>query len=316
MTFRWYTYKGCVITKTPQGMSVDQVGVGVHFTDLHAVSSVPGLKPQKSAPTSSRTNFVHSGRRTLPLGPEAIAAAMPLSVAAGGPLMSRRTSAGLNDLLAVAPKAQPLRSRVAAMVSVDDMSATGPASPLRTVRCWSWKAGVRWLICCTCPTGPGLRVPLRGDRRHAPAVISSPSLGPRPAGHRGLYLGPSEAFRGAMDDFAHSEGSRALFERLPTSPSLRQADDSPRPGDGDAARLFSCHAGRRCVGAGCCYLPGLLLDDASVLLDTWPSCPVLHPGALSGWDCKPVCKLGVCRALKLNACPERPVYRPPGSGAE
>lgn len=121
----------------------------------------------------------------------------------------------LNELLAVAPHAQPVCSQVAAMVSVDDM-ADRPARPLadgetlelgRHVVEWhdaphlphGWDCGflsertTRTLFCGDLFT--------QGGSRPEPLT-------------EGDILGPSEAFRAPMDYFSHARDARVLVERL------------------------------------------------------------------------------------------------------
>ena len=143
----------------------------------------------------------------------------------------------LNEWLAIAPRAEALCSQVAAMVSVNDV-ADRPARAMadgetlsigrRTMQ-WldtphlphGWETGYladltsRTLFCGDLFTQPG-----RGDD----ALVSSD------------ILGPSEAFRGAMDYYAHSKNARPLIEKLvTTSPAtLACMHGSAWRGDGSA----------------------------------------------------------------------------------
>ncbi len=128
----------------------------------------------------------------------------------------------LNDWLAVAPQAVPVCSRVAAMVSIDDMAdrppralADGETLSLgRHTVTWfdtphlphSWEAGylyetrTRTLLCgdLFCQGGKGQAAVTESD-----------------------ILEPSEAFRQAMDYFSHSTQAPALLEKLAgTQPAL------------------------------------------------------------------------------------------------
>ena len=121
----------------------------------------------------------------------------------------------LNEWLAAAPAAVPVCGRIAAMASVDDV-ADRPARPLgdgevlplgtHAVRWFdtphlphAWECGflletrTRTLLCGDLFT--------QGGTDH-PALTESD------------ILGPSEAFRGPMDYFAHARNTRDMLERL------------------------------------------------------------------------------------------------------
>ena len=121
----------------------------------------------------------------------------------------------LNDWLELAPQSEALCSQVAAMVSVNDV-AIRPARALadgetlstgrRTMQWFDtphlphgWETG--YLADVTSRTlfsGDLFTQPGRGDD----ALVSSD------------ILGPSEAFRGAMDYYAHAKNTRQLIEKL------------------------------------------------------------------------------------------------------
>ena len=121
----------------------------------------------------------------------------------------------LNEWLAIAPSAQPLCSTTAAMVSVADVADREPrglsdgetfSTGRRTLRWFDtphlphgWETGyladesTQTLFCGDLFTQPG-----RGE-----VALTSADI-----------LGPSEAFRGAMDYYAHSKNAAPLFEKL------------------------------------------------------------------------------------------------------
>lgn len=121
----------------------------------------------------------------------------------------------LNDWLSLAPAAQPLCSATAAMVSVSDIAIREPraladgetiSTGRHTLRWFDtphlphgWETGyladdtTRTLFCGDLFTQPG-----RGETALTTADI----------------LGPSEAFRGTMDYYAHSKNAGPLFAKL------------------------------------------------------------------------------------------------------
>ena len=127
---------------------------------------------------------------------------------------SRRTSAARSTtLLAAAPEPGPLCSRVAAMVSVDDL-ADRPARALADGETLGLGRRARPVAgrARTCPTAGSAATSSRRRRARCSAATSSPSPGAEhPPLTEGDILGPSEAMRAAMDYFAHSAGTRPLL---------------------------------------------------------------------------------------------------------
>ena len=121
----------------------------------------------------------------------------------------------LNDFLAVAPQAEPVCSQVAALVSANDV-ADRPAHALGDGETLSiGRHRLRWLDAPHLPHGweNGYMIEettgtlLCGDLFTQPGSKS-------PAITEGDILGPSEAFRHAMDYYAHCRDGAALFAKL------------------------------------------------------------------------------------------------------
>lgn len=143
----------------------------------------------------------------------------------------------LNDWLAAAPASEPLCSAVGAMTSVGDVASRPPraladgealVTGRRTLRWFEtphlphgWDSGMlldettRTLFCGDLFTQPGTEAP--------PLVTHD-------------ILGPSEAFRLAMDYYAHAPGTGAMLDRLAAaSPTtLACMHGSAWSGDGTA----------------------------------------------------------------------------------
>jgi flavorubredoxin len=145
----------------------------------------------------------------------------------------------LNEWLAVAPQAEPVCSRVAALVSINDVAdrparalADGEALPLgaHAVQ-WldtphlphAWECGVlletrtRTLLCSDLFT--------QGGAEHPPLTERD-------------ILGPSEAFRAPMDYFAHTKDTRRLLERLAAEKPTTLACMHGSAWHGDGASLL------------------------------------------------------------------------------
>jgi len=184
----------------------------------------------------------HTGpRRMFPLVRAAVAHVLPVEelrwIAFSH--VEADESGALNELLAVAPQARPVCSQVAAMVSMNDLADREPR-PLadgesmsigsRSMR-WidaphlphAWENGFLFdertstLFCGDLFTQPGAE--------HAPLVESD-------------ILGPSEAFRAAMDYYSHSRKARPLIERLASTAPRTLACMHGSAWRGDGGRLL------------------------------------------------------------------------------
>jgi len=165
-----------------------------------------------------RPLLFHTGpRRMFPLVRDAVARVLPVERLryVGLSHFEADECGSLNEWLALAPAAEPVCSRVAAMVSVDDV-ADRPARALADGEVLSLGAhGVQWFDTPHLPHAwecgflleTRTRTLLCGDlftqggAEHAPLTESD-------------ILGPSEAFRKPMDYFSHTRNARRLLERL------------------------------------------------------------------------------------------------------
>lgn len=182
----------------------------------------------------------HSGpRRLFPSVRDAIARVMPVERLryVGLSHFEADECGALNEFLAVAPRAAPLCSEIAALVSVNDV-ADRPATAMANGDVLSLgRHRVRWLDAPHLPHGwecgylfeETTATLLCGDLftqggAHTPPLTESD------------ILGPSEAFRQPMDYYAHARDSRMLFERLAaTNPAtLACMHGSAWRGDGAA----------------------------------------------------------------------------------
>jgi flavorubredoxin len=231
-----------MITNPQSGTRVDEVAAGLYRIST-PVSVVPGgFSFNQYLIVDEQPLLFHTGpRRLSALVREAIAAVMPVErlrwVAFSH--VEADECGGLNELLAVAPQAQPLCSRVAAMVSVDDL-ADRPARPLADGETLSLgRARVRWLDAPHLPhawecgylfeeTSATL---LCGDLFTQPGAEHAPVT-------EGDILGPSEAMREGMDYFAHAPSTRPLLEKLAATRPRTLACMHGSAWTGDGSRLL------------------------------------------------------------------------------
>jgi len=121
----------------------------------------------------------------------------------------------LPDFLAVAPAAQPVCSRVAAMVSVGDLVDVEPLGMADGQMLELGRHRLQWQSTPHLPHGweagyffdETTKTLLCGD------LFTQPGTGDRPLVSDDI-LGPSEAFRRQEDYFAHGRDTQALIEKL------------------------------------------------------------------------------------------------------
>ncbi len=121
----------------------------------------------------------------------------------------------LNEWLAVAPKASPVCSQVAAMVSINDVADRAPIAMAEGDTLSLGKHTVKWLDAPHLPHGwetgylmeESTRTLLCGD-------LFTQGGADLPAVTESDILEPSEAFRKSMDYFSHSTKATELLEKL------------------------------------------------------------------------------------------------------
>jgi flavorubredoxin len=190
----------------------------------------------------------HTGlRRIFPQVRDAIARVMPLERLRWISFSHFEADecGALNELLAVAPKAEPLCGTIAAMVSVNDVADRRPRTMAdgelislgrHTVR-WletphlphAWECGflmertTRTLLCGDLFT--------EGGADHPPLSTAD-------------ILEPSERFRQALDYYSHTRGARAMLARLAMEAPTTLARMHGGAWQGEGAKLLMALADR------------------------------------------------------------------------
>ena len=145
----------------------------------------------------------------------------------------------LGDWLAAAPQSSPLCGKVAALVSIDDM-ADRPARALADGETLTLgKHAVRWFDTPHLPHAwecgflmeEKTRTLLCGD-------LFTQGGAEHPATTESDILGPSEAFRHAMDYYSHTQNARAMIERLAATEPTTLACMHGSTWKGDGAKLL------------------------------------------------------------------------------
>jgi flavorubredoxin len=238
-----------MITNAQSGTRVDEVAPKTYRIST-PVEIVPGgFSFNQYLLMGEEPLLFHTGpRRMFPLVREAIAAVTPverLRWVAFSHVEADECGA-LNDLLAAAPRSQPLCGQVAAMVSVSDLADRPPRALADGEVVDLGDKRVRWLDAPHLPHGwecgylfeETTQTLLCGDLFTQPGAEHAPIT-------EGDILGPSEAMRRGMDYYAHSKNTRTHLEKLAAT----------------KARTLACMHGSAWAGDG----QRLLLDLADAL---------------------------------------------------
>jgi flavorubredoxin len=208
-----------MITNAASGTNVHEIAPGIFRINTPvAIPGSPGFSFNQYLIADDAPLVFHTGpRKMFPLVAEAIGKVLPLEklrYVAFSHFEADECGA-LNDFLAAAPQAQPVCSRVAAMVSVDDV-ADRPARALADGEALELgRHTLRWLDTPHVPHGwecgvmmeTATRTLLCGD------LFTQPGGGATPVTDADI-LGPSEAFRRQMDYYAHAPQTAATLEKL------------------------------------------------------------------------------------------------------
>jgi len=208
-----------MITNPQSGTRVDEIAEGIYriSTPLDVVPG--GFSFNQYLIDDEAPLLFHTGpRSTFTVVAEAVSKVVPvkrLRYIAASHFESDECGA-MNSWLAAAPAAEPLCGQVAKLVSMDDF-ADRPAHALadgetlslgRHAVTWfdtphvphSWECGLAFET--------ATRTFLCGD------LFTQPGAGELPPVTEADILGPSEAFRQAMDYFSHTRHLRPILEKL------------------------------------------------------------------------------------------------------
>jgi flavorubredoxin len=208
-----------MITNPTSGTNVHEIASGIYRINTPVqIPGGPEFNFNQYLVADDEPLLFHTGpKRMFPLVAEAIGKILPLErlrYVAFSHFEADECGA-LNDFLAVAPAAVPVSSQVAAMVSVNDVAlrparAMADGEVLRTGR-----HALKWLDAPHVPHAweNGFMIDLETRTMLCGDLFTQGSDGGK-ALTEGDILGPSEAFRRAMDYYAHAPQTAATLERL------------------------------------------------------------------------------------------------------
>ena len=209
-----------MITNAQSGTNIHEVAEGIYR--INTPVTIPGGPGQfnfnQYLIKDGAPLLFHAGpRRLFPLVCEAVGRVMPVETLRyiGVSHFEADECGALNDWLASAPAAEPLCSRIAAMVSLGDVADRAPRAMADGEVLNLGKHAVRWFDTPHMPHGwdcglmmdASTRTLLCGD------LFTQGGAGENPLVETDI-LGPSEAFRAPMDYYAHAPNTAEILELL------------------------------------------------------------------------------------------------------
>lgn len=206
------------VTNTTSGTNVAEVADGIYR--INTPLDIPGsaFSFNQYLVADDEPLLFHTGpRRLFPLVHEAVAAILPverLRFISFSHVESDECGA-LNEWLAAAPHSVPLCGRVAALVSIEDLADRPPRALADGEAITIGTHTLRWLDAphlphaweCGVMSDESTKTLFCGDL-FTQGVSKSPPV------TESDILGPSEAFRRAMDYYSHTRDGRALLQKL------------------------------------------------------------------------------------------------------
>jgi flavorubredoxin len=232
------------ITNKQSGTNIHEIAEGIYRINTPVVmeDGPGGFSFNQYLIAGDEPLLFHTGpRKMFPLVRDAVESVLPVERLryVSFSHVEADECGSLNDWLRAAPRATPLCGKIAAMVSIDDLAdrparamADGEVLSLgeHSVRWFdtphlphAWECGflmeerTRTLLCGDLFTQPGADLP---------AITESD------------ILGPSEAFRHALDYYSHTKNARAMLERLASAAPTTMACMHGSAGKGDGAALL------------------------------------------------------------------------------
>jgi len=208
-----------MITNPQSGTNVHEIAAGIYR--INTPVEIPGAGHfnfnQYLIDDESPLLFHTGPRRMFPLVREAVGRVIPVARLryVGFSHFEADECGALNEWLAVAPQAEPVSSRIGAMVSTNDV-ADRPARALADGEVLTLgRHAVRWFDTPHLPHGwdSGLMMETSTRTFLCGDLFTQGGPGTIPLTESDI-LEPSEAFRGQMDYYAHAPDTAKILERL------------------------------------------------------------------------------------------------------
>lgn len=231
-----------MITNAQSGTNIHEIADGIYRINTPIRLPVGAFNFNQYLILDDQSLLFHTGpRRLFPLVREGIAAVLPPEQLTyiGFSHFEADECGSLNDFLGLAADATPLCSRVAAMVSINDV-ADRPARAMGDgERLQLGRHTLRWFDTPHLPHGwdSGLMLEESTGTLLCGDLFTQGGEGKTPLVETDI-LGPSERFRGAMDYYAHAPDTRGMLERLAAESPTTLACMHGSAWRGDGAKLL------------------------------------------------------------------------------
>lgn len=236
-----------MITSTQSGTNIHEIAAGIYRINTPVDTPGGGFNFNQYLIADDMPLLFHTGPRGLfPLVREAIAAVLPPERLRyiGFSHVEADECGALNQFLAMAPEAVPVCSKVAAMVSVNDIADRAPQALADGEALKLGNHTLRWFDTPHLPHGWECGYMFDGTTR---TLLCGDLFTQGGSGKDALVerdiLEPSEGFRRTMDYYAHAPGTRAMLERLANESPATLACMHGSAWRGDGGALLRALAG-------------------------------------------------------------------------
>jgi flavorubredoxin len=208
------------ITNIQSGTNVNEIAEGIYRINTPVIieGGPGGFSFNQFLILDDEPLIFHTGpRKMFPLVREAVASVMPLErlryIAFSH--VEADECGSLNQWLAAAPHSKPLCGTVAAMVSITDLADRPPRAIVNEETISLGKSSVKWFDTPHLPHAweCGFLMEERTKTLLCGDLFTQPGAA-HPAITESDILGPSEAFRHALDYYSHTKNARGMLERL------------------------------------------------------------------------------------------------------
>ena len=213
------------VTNKQSGTNVHEIADGIYRINTPVViSGAGGFSFNQYLIADDEPLLFHTGpRKMFSLVRDAVASVLPVETLRyiAFSHVEADECGSLNEWLAAAPQSVPLCGAVAAMVSIGDLADRAPRAIADGERLLLGECSVRWLDAPHLPHAwdCGFLIEENTSTLLCGDLFTQGGADLPPVTESDI-LGPSEAFRHAMDYFSHTKDARAMLERLAaTNPS-------------------------------------------------------------------------------------------------